>query len=127
MKTIFLFLMCSVSVMAYSQNPEKKITELEWTISFKKNHIIFECYKGCNYSYLSFDDHREVVLNENTMANLEKNPNEQNSDFLIKYSKNGDTINLQALKGVEWKNITLTKNLDSKYYINQSGEITSAY
>lgn len=119
--------MCSVSAMAYSQNPEKKITELEWTISFKKNHIIFECSKGCNYSYLSFDDHREVILNENTMANLEKNPNEQNSDFLIKYSKNGDTINLQALKGVTWKNITLTKNLDSKYYINQSGEITSAY
>ncbi|MDF2931515.1 MAG: hypothetical protein K0R36_846 [Chryseobacterium sp.] len=119
MKTILIFLMCSFSAMAYSQKP----TELEWAISFKKNHVIFECSKGCNYSYLSFDSYRKVVLNENAMANLEKNPEEQNSNFLVQYSKNGNEITLEGIKGVEWKNITLTRDLKSKYYINQTGEI----
>ncbi|SEP69923.1 hypothetical protein [Epilithonimonas lactis] len=119
MKNIFLILLCSFSAMAYSQKP----TELEWTISFKKNHVIFECSKGCNYSYLSFDAHRKVVLNENAMANLEKNPDEENSNFLVQYSKRGNQINLEGIKGVDWKNITLTRDLKSKYYINQTGEI----
>lgn len=119
MKNLFLVLFCSFSAMAYSQ----KLTELEWAISFKKNHIVFECSKGCNYSYLSFDAYRKVVLNENAMANLEKYPDEKNSNFLVQYSKNGNQINLEGIKGVEWKNITLTKDLKSKYYINQTGEI----
>lgn len=119
MKTILIFLMCSFSAMAYSQKP----TELEWAISFKKNHVIFECSKGCNYSYLSFDSYRKVVLNENAMTTLEKNPDEQNSNFLVQYSKNGNKITLEGIKGVEWKNITLTRDLKSKYYINQTGEI----
>ncbi|KFF07680.1 hypothetical protein IX38_09720 [Chryseobacterium luteum] len=106
--------------MAYSQKP----TELEWVISFRNNHIIFECSKGCNYSYLSFDSYRKVVLNENTMVNLEKNPEEkEESNFLVQYSKIGNEIFLQGIKGVGWKNITLTKDLKSKYYINQAGEI----
>lgn len=119
MKTILIFLMCSFSGMAYSQKP----AELEWAISFKNNHVIFECSKGCNYSYLSFDSYRKVVLNENAMANLEKNPDEQNSNFLVQYSKSGNEITLEGIKGVEWKNITLTRDLKSKYYINQTGEI----
>jgi hypothetical protein len=119
MKKIFLILLCSFSAMAYSQKP----TELEWTISFKKNHVIFECSKGCNYSYLSFDAYRKVVLNENAMANLKKNPDEENSNFLVQYSKKGNQINLEGIKGVDWKNITLTRDLKSKYYINQTGEI----
>ncbi|MCW3168009.1 hypothetical protein OMO38_05660 [Chryseobacterium sp. 09-1422] len=119
MKNIFLILLCSFSAMAYSQKP----TELEWTISFKKNHVIFECSKGCNYSYLSFDAYKKVVLNENAMANLEKNPDEENSNFLVQYSKKGNQINLEGIKGVDWKNITLTRDLKSKYYINQTGEI----
>lgn len=119
MKNIFLILLCSFSEMAYSQKP----TELEWTISFKKNHVIFECSKGCNYSYLSFDAYKKVVLNENAMANLEKNPDEENSNFLVQYSKKGNQINLEGIKGVDWKNITLTRDLKSKYYINQTGEI----
>lgn len=119
MKNIFLILLCSFSAMAYSQKP----TELEWTISFKKNHVIFECSKGCNYSYLSFDVYKKVVLNENAMANLEKNPDEENSNFLVQYSKKGNQINLEGIKGVDWKNITLTRDLKSKYYINQTGEI----
>lgn len=120
MKNIFLILLCSFCAMAYAQ----KQTELEWTISFKKNHVIFECSKGCNYNYLSFDAYRKVVLNENAMANLEKNPNEQNSSFLVQYSKKGNQINLEGIKGVDWKNITLTRDVKSKYYINQTGEIT---
>ncbi len=123
MKNIFLILLCSFSVMAYSQNPKSKLTELEWAISFKNNHVIFECSKGCNYSYLSFDSYRKVILNENAMANLEKNPDEQNSNFLVQYSKKGNQINLEGIKGVEWKNFTLTRDLYSKYYINQAGEI----
>lgn len=119
MKNIFLILLCSFSAMAYSQKP----TELEWTISFKKNHVIFECSKGCNYSYLSFDAYRKVILNENAMANLEKNPDEENSNFLVQYSKKGNQINLEGIKGMDWKNITLTRDLKSKYYINQTGEI----
>lgn len=119
MKNLFLILFCSFSVMVYSQKP----TDLEWTISFKKNHVIFECSKGCNYSYLSFDAYKKVVLNENAMANLEKNPDEENSNFLVQYSKRGNQINLEGIKGVEWKNITLTRDLKSKYYINQTGEI----
>jgi hypothetical protein len=119
MKTVILFLMCSFSAMAYSQKP----AELEWTISFKKNHVIFECSKGCNYTYLSFDAYRKVVLNENAMANLEKNPDDRESNFLVQYSKKGNEINLEGIKGVEWKNITLTRDLKSKYYINQTGEI----
>jgi len=119
MKTIFLMLLCSFLTVAYSQKP----TELEWAISFKNNHVIFECSKGCNYSYLSFDAYRKVVLNENAMVNPEKNSGEQNSNFLVQYSKNGNQINLEGIKGVEWKNITLTGDLKSKYYINQIGEI----
>ncbi|MCU7618414.1 hypothetical protein NZ698_14535 [Chryseobacterium sp. PBS4-4] len=119
MKKIFLILLCSFSAMAYSQKP----TELEWTVSFKKNHVIFECSKGCNYSYLSFDAYKKVVLNENAMANLEKNPDEENSNFLVQYSKKGNQINLEGIKGVDWKNITLTRDVKSKYYINQTGEI----
>lgn len=119
MKMIFLFLVCSFSAMAYSQKP----TELEWTISFKNNHVIFECSKGCNYTYLSFDAYRKVVLNENAMANLEKNPDDRESDFLVQYSKIGNQINLEGIRGVEWKNITFTKDSKSKYYINQTGEI----
>ncbi|WP_131368655.1 hypothetical protein [Chryseobacterium luteum] len=120
MKIILIFLMCLLSAMAYSQKP----TELEWVISFRNNHIIFECSKGCNYSYLSFDSYRKVVLNENTMVNLEKNPEEkEESNFLVQYSKIGNEIFLQGIKGVGWKNITLTKDLKSKYYINQAGEI----
>lgn len=120
MKIILIFLMCSLSAMVYSQKP----TELEWAISFRNNHVIFECSKGCNYSYLSFDSYRKVVLNENTMVNLEKNPEEkEESNFLVQYSKIGNEIFLQGIKGVGWKNITLTKDLKSKYYINQAGEI----
>lgn len=112
-------LLCSFSVLTYSQKP----TELEWTISFKKNHVIFECSKGCNYSYLSFDAYRNVVLNENAMANLEKNPEDREANFLVQYSKIGNQITLEGIKGVEWKNISFTRDLKSKYYINQTGEI----
>lgn len=121
MKTILILLLCAFSATAYSQN--QKRTELEWAISFKNNKVIFECSKGCNYNVLSFDAYRKVVLNENAMANLEKNPNEQNSSFLVQYSKKGNQINLEGIKGVEWKNVTLTRDLKSKYYINQTGEI----
>lgn len=119
MKNLFLMLLCSFSVLAYSQKP----TELEWTISFRKNHVIFECSKGCNYTYLSFDAFRKVVLTENAMANLEKNPDDRESNFLVQYSKIGNQITLEGIKGVDWKNITLSRDLKSKYYINQTGEI----
>lgn len=119
MKTILIFLIGSFSIMAYSQKP----TKLEWEISFKKNHVVFECSEGCNYLVLSFDAYKKVILNENTIVDLEKNPEELNSDFLVQYSKTGNKITLEGIKGVEWKNITLTSDLKSKYYINQTGQI----
>lgn len=120
MKKIVVFLMVSFSIMIFSQ----KKTELEWTISFKKNHVVFECSKGCNYSVLSFDADKKVVLSENTFAHLEKNPEDLNSNFLVQYSKTGNEITLESIKGVEWKKITLTSDLKSKYYIDQTGQIT---
>lgn len=119
MKKIVIFLMVSLSTMGYSQ----KATELEWEISFKKNHVVFECSTGCNYSVLSFDAYKKVILNENTIVDLEKNPEELNANFLVQYSKTGNKITLEGIKGVEWKNITLTNDLKSKYYINQTGQI----
>ena len=119
MKTILIFLIGSFSIMAYSQKPIK----LEWEISFKKNHVVFECSEGCNYLVLSFDACKKVILNENTIVDLEKNPEELNSDFLVQYSKTGNKITLEGIKGIEWKNITLTSDLKSKYYINQTGQI----
>ena len=123
MKNLFFIVAILLSGMFYSQNQENPKKELEWTISFKNNKVIFECSKGRNYSYLSFDSYKKVILNENAMANLEKNSDEQNSNFLVQYSKRGNQINLEGIKGVEWKNITLTRDLNSKYYINQTGEI----
>ena len=93
-------------------------------IYVQKNHVVFECSKGCNYFYLSFSADRKVVLNENAMVDLERNPEEKHdSNFLVGYSKSGNEIKLEGIKGVEWENITLTKDLNSKYVINQTGAI----
>ncbi|SFC09788.1 hypothetical protein [Kaistella jeonii] len=124
MKNLILLVMCFFSSVINSQSQEKKSPELEWIISFKNNHVVFECAKGCNYSYLSFNADRKVILNENTTVNLEKNPEERNdSNFLVQYSKSGNVIHLEGIKGVAWENITLLKDLNLKYCIDQTGLI----
>ncbi|GEM_PF-2710234 len=124
MKTIVLFLGCFAGVCGYSQSQKNENPKLEWSISLKKNHIVFECFEGCNYSYLSFDSYRKVFLNENAMLNLHNNNEKaENSNFIVQYSKTGNQVNLHGIKGVDWKNITLDFDKTQKYTINQSGEI----
>lgn len=123
MNKLILLGVLSFSIMISSQI-KKKVNDLECAISFKKKHVIFECSKGCNYSFLSFDADRKVFLNENAMVNGNNKSAEQSeSNFLVLYCKKGKEIYLKGIKGVEWKNITLNSDLNLKYLINQKGEI----
>lgn len=109
-------------MVVFAQNADQKLASFEWKTEVRNNKILIECTKGCNFSMLIFDLNKTIVLNENAMVNLDKNPNEiEDSNFLISYYYKDGQLNYQGLKGVSWDNVSVSKNKNPRFILTEKG------
>lgn len=88
----------------------------EVKIEIVRNKVQLTPSNGFNFSLMAFTKN-SVYLNESGMIDFKNSEEVENSDFIIKLTKNNNKIVLEGIKNTKWKDLAF-KNYA---VINESG------
>lgn len=110
-KLLFIF---GIVLLTSSASITNKSFEVK--IEIVRNKVQLTPSNGFNFSLMAFTKN-SVYLNESGMIDFKNSEEVENSDFIIKLTKNNNKIVLEGIKNTKWKDLAF-KNYA---VINESG------
>lgn len=129
MKYLFLSLatVFSAEFGLYAQTSETtEADDFLIEIEQREGKIMLQCQSGCAWKELSFNVRDKQAINALGMTEPEENDAQHDpelADFLISISPSGNSIELQGIKGTNWKTLSYSGHPATRYKIDRSGMI----